>query len=207
MGFQSVQAAYGVTVGKPGTKAVLLSLAWHACDSCGIAWPGHKAIAADTEIGRSRISEALAELVAAGWLAVYRFPNGGRGLSTEYIVLQSVRKLSTAPCAECRKRMKNVPQSGPFTAAAAEKSPQGGRIGGKPSGKSSETVQTGNHQQSVTYQQSGSASPHESEPGTSPGENLFSEPPPRPTIPESAQDALRALGITLPTPKPEPRPA
>jgi hypothetical protein len=106
VGVLHIRLAYEVTAGGPGLKGVLLALADRACDDCGLAWPGIKYLSDRAELGETKTREAIRVLTNKGLLTVHGFAKGGRGLSTEYIVLPGVTKLSTAPCGKCREMMK-----------------------------------------------------------------------------------------------------
>jgi hypothetical protein len=205
VGFKQLEASYHVNAGDPGTKAVLCALAFHSCDTCGLAWPGVKLLVSETEFGATAVRKGLAAITASGLAAVFRFPHGGRGLSTEYVVLTHVRELSPAPCVDCGQRMKNPPRPGAFV---APNPPPRDAISGNPPGnpprnviKGTARVDTNSHS---TAQQSGSASPPEVETDLSVRPTL--DPSPASQIPADSQDALRALGLfTTPTDKSDPR--
>lgn len=179
-------------MGKPAVKAVLLALAWHSCEQCGTAWPGHSALAADTNLGRSAIAAALATLVQDGWLVIGRFPNGGRGLATEYVVLPSVRELSTAPCGICRTNMKKGPPAGQYYAMPGQNHPAPGPFPVETVRNRPENHPPGGHQQSVTTQQSGSAAPRADENSLSLATS-FDHPSDDPSVRSAAEDAVRAV--------------
>lgn len=106
MSNRHLHAALETTVGSPGAKSTLLLLADRACGECGLAWPGVETLMRWSEMGESSVRRALELLRERGLVAVHRFPKGGRGLSTEYVVLPHLPGLSTAPCAECGKKLK-----------------------------------------------------------------------------------------------------
>ena len=126
MGFKQLEAAYRLTAGKPSPKAVLLAMAWHSCDVCGTTWVPVRDLVDETELGRTTVSDALSALTRDGWLNIGRFPHGGRGLSTEYVVTTHLRELSPAPCGKCRENMKKPPASGWFYSFAGGNQPAGG---------------------------------------------------------------------------------
>ena len=107
MGWKALQATLAVEVGSASRKWVLALLAWRSCDSCGLAWPGVGRICDDTEMGERSVQNALAELAKAGLIEPRSYATGGRGRSTEYVVLPSRAGLSTAPCQECGQRRRN----------------------------------------------------------------------------------------------------
>lgn len=95
------------TRGGPLTKTVLRELADRACEFCGLTWPGVKAISDDTQVGVTRVREAVGELVDDGLVSVHAYPNGGRGRSTVYRVLPGhVKHSREAPCRRCQDAMK-----------------------------------------------------------------------------------------------------
>ena len=116
VGVFHIRAAYETTAGGPGLKAVLACMADRACDVCGLAWPGIPYLAERTEIPERRVSAHLAALKASGLIAVHGYSTGGRGRTTEYIVLPQVSKLSTAPCEKCGQRRKTLSPRAVFTA-------------------------------------------------------------------------------------------
>ena len=196
MGFKTAEVAYPLTVGSPGDKSVLAALAFHACDDCGLTWAGVNLLSADTEMGKTRLREALANLVAAGHLRIYRFPHGGRGLSTEYVVLPQHPRLSTAPCGKCVIKMKKPPQGGGFAKKSGENPPHGGAFpvsgNAKATGSGPESHRTGGDHQSENNHQSGSASPPVTKPSLSLG-LTFEHPANDPAGLTASQDALRAV--------------
>lgn len=187
MGFKHLAVAYRTETGAPSRRAILCALAFRACDSCGLCWPGLGWLMEATEVSERSAQTALAELAKAGLVAVRRYSRGGRGVSTEYVVLPSLAKLSTAPCEECAQRMK-TPQS--LRGIAVTNS-------AKPRKSVSVTPQNvGDHHTENLYQ-SGPAAPSKSEsslPLASP-----SDPPGQ--IPPEARSALVALDLLSPAPE------
>lgn len=98
--------ALELTIGSPGAKSVLLVLADRACGTCGLCWPGVNKIAEWTEMGPTSIRKALDTLRERGLIIASGYETGGRGRTTEYVVLPHLPGLSTAPCVECVKRRK-----------------------------------------------------------------------------------------------------
>lgn len=90
------------------TKLVLLALADHACEECGLAWPGRRLLGQKTLLGPTRIGKAVDELLAVGLVVVHAYPKGGRGRSTEFVVLPGL-KLSPPPCPRCLEAQKPKP--------------------------------------------------------------------------------------------------
>lgn len=93
-------------MGAEGRKAVLTALAYRACDECGLCWPGLRWLGQATEISERQVRRILTELATAGHIVVRRYSRGGRGVSTEFVVLPIVKKVFTAPCGRCLGRMK-----------------------------------------------------------------------------------------------------
>lgn len=185
MGVVHIRAAYAITVGSPGAKAVLLCFADRACDECGLAWPGMAYLSERTEIGVNRTREHVKQLVSGGFLAVHAYAKGGRGVSTEYVVLPHVAKLSTAPCGKCRGMKKSPPPGVGFS------------TGGKsiPSRSEPKTLPPGitpsikNHYPSATP---------EGNPGGEPAGSrglVGADSQGPPTVPTEALTILRGLGI------------
>ena len=199
MGVRQSEAAYAAPVAGVTTQAVLSCMAWHACNNCGLAWAGAKALVAETKASRSSVGECLAALRDAGYLEVFRYPNGGRGLTTEYIVMPQLDR-APAPCPSCRGKMKNPPAGGTFM----EKVPAGGTFGvnlpgkvpdqgPKPTGRPVPNSQS-------TEQQSGVASLRATKPGLPAGANLASHPADDPEAREAARMAVEAVrGFPTPT--------
>jgi len=98
----------------PLSKLVLMRLAWHACETCGLAWPSNRTLCLKTGIGETRVRASLDELTAAGHLRIHAYATGGRGRSTQYIVLPSLAGLSTAPCGKCQWNLQNPSRREPF---------------------------------------------------------------------------------------------
>lgn len=104
MSNRHIDAAWQVKV--PGRqKLILLALADHACDECGLAWPGVSRLAERTGIGATTLREDLQALTDAGWLEIRRYPRGGRGRATEYVVLRAYVEVGQAPCSECARKL------------------------------------------------------------------------------------------------------
>ena len=145
MGFRQQAAALKIQL-PPSPKNVLNILAFHACDLCGRAWPGVPTIALETGLSPRAVQDALKELRDRPELVtVYRYPKGGRGVSTEYLVMPAVAKLSTADCSRCGNRTDTMHVAHPLTSAEHEKGANQG----------SKRVRQTYHQQSVQPQQSG----------------------------------------------------
>lgn len=82
-------------------RLLLLAYARHACQNCGLCWPGNVRLQLLTGMGRTTITAVARRLVDAGHLRVHAYARGGRGMATEYVVLPKELALSTAPCAKC----------------------------------------------------------------------------------------------------------
>jgi hypothetical protein len=108
MGFAQSRAALGVKL-PPGPKNVLNVLAFYACELCGHARPGVALIMLNTGLGERAVRQALEELRSnPEILRVWAYPKGGRGVTTEYIVMPGVAKLSTADCQYREKHTKSL---------------------------------------------------------------------------------------------------
>lgn len=104
MSNRHIDAAWQVKL--PGRqKLILLALADHACDECGLAWPGIPRLAERTGIGATTLREDVQALTDAGLIEIRRYPRGGRGRATEYVVLRAYVEVGQAPCAECARKL------------------------------------------------------------------------------------------------------
>jgi hypothetical protein len=104
MGFRQSAAALKATA-PPIVKHVLSVLAFHACEDCGLAWPGVSLIARETGLTERPVKDALVSLRSRPDLVtVHAYSKGGRGRTTEYVVMPSVARLSTSECGKCAKR-------------------------------------------------------------------------------------------------------
>lgn len=121
MGVVSIGLAYSLNIGDGVTKAVLIALADSACDTCGLAWPGMACLERKTEFGATAIRKALSELSAQGIVHARAYVKGGRGRSTEYILLSRFRELSTAPCVKCQANMAKPPRGGGYDKGGTHK--------------------------------------------------------------------------------------
>lgn len=178
MGFRQQAAALKIQL-PPGPKNVLNVLAFHACDLCGRAWPGVPTLALETGLSPRAVKDALAELRDKPELVtIYRYSKGGRGVSTEYIVIPAVAKLSTADCGRCSNRTDTVHMAHPLTNAGP----------GNGANSVFETVRQTYHQQSIQPQQSGGEPA--SEPAAASPNGLGVEPnPPTSRFPDTSPQA------------------
>ncbi len=107
MGFAQERAALRVQLHHVH-KHVLQVLAWHACQHCGLSRPGVWLICAETGLAERAVRDALKVLrthqgengkldLARPW----RYAKGGKGLTTEYVVMPEVAKFSPDQCAKC----------------------------------------------------------------------------------------------------------
>ena len=187
MGFRQSAAALKVTA-PPIVKHVLSVLAFHACEDCGLAWPGVKLLAIETGLAERTVRDTLVTLRSMPTLVtVVSYATGGRGRTTEYVVMPSVARLSTSDCGKCAKRC--AAQQGLTTT---------GRLKGAPQRK--ETLRTTAYQPSVEHRTisdepaSGPAAPAPDgsgvEPRNPPGPRS-DQPSDRqpPTLPQSAAEA------------------
>lgn len=90
----------------PLERLVLLAYARHACEHCGLCWPGTVRLELMTLASRTAIATARRSLVDKGMLRIHAYPRGGRGMSTEMVVLPKDVELSTAPCGKCVDNLK-----------------------------------------------------------------------------------------------------
>ena len=192
MGYKAADVAARVVAGSPSAKAVLNAMARRACDACGLTWAGVGAIASDTELGKTTIRDNLSRLTRDGLLVVARFPQGGRGLSTEYIVLPGLMKLSPAPCGRCASEMKKAPPAGAFARMSSGKAPGGGGFSSvsdpKGTGSHPEKAPPAGDHQSENKHQSGTESETSLPLGLT-----FDHPSDDPMGRQAAKDALRAV--------------
>jgi hypothetical protein len=88
----------------PGIKHVLQCLAYRACGLCGHARPSAPLLALDTGMSERSVRDALVELRQnPQLLKVWAYSKGGRGVTTEYIVMPELAKLSTTDCPDWGK--------------------------------------------------------------------------------------------------------
>ena len=208
MGHYAGDVAAAIIVGNPGDKAVLNALARRCCKDCGLTWAGVRALGQDTEMSESRIRQALKALTDVRQIVAVRYPRGGRGLTTEYVVLPYVVELSTAPCERCVENMRNPPPRGAFAKVVGEKPPGYGPFTGLPGGKPSR-LGAENPPQSTTHPEEnthpeGNAARSESETSLSLG-SAFDHPSDDPMGRQAAKDALRAVeALSGPETRPKP---
>jgi hypothetical protein len=146
-----VAAGYRISLGNaPATKSVLIAIADAGCNACGLAWPGAPLLESKTELGNSTVRKSLNELERQGLIRTVRYPNGGRGVTTEYLVLEHVVELSPAPCEECRKRMKNPPPAGTYNKSVTNKPATTERVSGETRHHRAKNPPPRGDQQSVT---------------------------------------------------------
>jgi len=104
MGFAQEAAAWKVEL-PHAVKVVLVYLAFRACRSCGRAYPGVPLMVSATGLGERAVRAALEHLRRRPeLLTVYRYPLGGRGVTTEYVVIPELAELSPAACGECQSK-------------------------------------------------------------------------------------------------------
>jgi hypothetical protein len=100
VGFAQEKAALAVKL-EHIPKHVLQVLAFRACGTCGHARPGVAQIALDTGLGERSVRDALVELrQRPELLKVYRYPKGGRAVTTEYIVMPELAKVIPTDCGD-----------------------------------------------------------------------------------------------------------
>jgi hypothetical protein len=144
-------------------KITLLAESEHACEYCGLAWPGNTRLAEMTGLGRTALHEALKELKRLGLIEEIAYGKGGRGCSTVVRVLPAM-EYCAAPCPKCKANLERPKANVPRKLAAAqtirkpagnpERKPSGnqhgidhagngagiGRVSAKPSARDAETV-------------------------------------------------------------------
>jgi hypothetical protein len=144
-------------------KITLLAESEHACEHCGLAWPGNTRLAEMTGLGRTALHEALRELKRLGLIEEIAYGKGGRGCSTVVRVLPAM-EYCPAPCPKCVANLERPTKAVPRKLAAAqtvrkpagnpERKPSGnqhgidhggngagiGRVCGIPSAQGAETV-------------------------------------------------------------------
>jgi hypothetical protein len=155
VGHVLVSAAYRIQIGNPTTKAVLIALADAGCNACGLGWPGVPLLSEKTELGGSTVRRSLEALTKQGLIRILRYPNGGRGVATEYRVLEQVIELSTCPCGNCRLKMKNPPAAGTYDIHGTPKPSRSERVSGNTLSLTRENPPAAGTQQSVTSNSQG----------------------------------------------------
>lgn len=200
MSYQHTERAIALPL-EGGTKLVLVLFAFRACPTCGLCWLGTKRLMAETGLGETRIQKALRELRDGGLLKIHAYASGGRGRSTEYIVLPQHMELSTAPCGECRVRMKNPPRGEGFDKGGTEKPPATRGVSAKPPAPRGKTPWTGTDQQLVNNNSHASG----------PGQNLTggvsdADLDPTPPTPQNSAQALQDVEDMVSGRKPTPTP-
>lgn len=128
------------------TQHVLHALADHACECCGLAWPSVPTLAAKCNLGATTVREALDRLERAGLLRVHAYPQGGRGRSTQYVVLPELAELSTAPCGKCAGNLRNPPPRVGFDKSVTDKPTAARGVSAKPTAPAVKTHRRGDPQ-------------------------------------------------------------
>lgn len=191
MGFRQESAALKVRGLTPTAKHVLQVLAFHACEKCGRSRPGVPLLMDETALAERAVREALETLRGKPeLLSVYRYPRGGRGVTTEYIVMAGVARVSTADCGFCTSRGDTL-----HTAQGKR-----GRRGENPAPEGSKTLHHGGNQPSVQPQPSASlrsaAGPSGPEVEPPPPTPPLTSPTP-PPAPQSATEVRELIDHTL----------
>jgi hypothetical protein len=104
-----IEAAWDARVGGRA-KPVLLAYAHHACQHCGLAWPGIPRVAERCEKGVNSVREIVAQLVKDGHLELFSHPRGGKGCTTIYRVLPGPVACDRAPCEQCWVNLRLTPK-------------------------------------------------------------------------------------------------
>jgi hypothetical protein len=190
MGFAQEKAALAIKL-PHGVKHVLQCLAFRACGTCGHARPSVPLLALDTGMSERAVRDALVELrQRPDLLAVWAYSKGGRGRTTEFIVMPALAKLSTMDCADWGKHSNTLRQ---LPGIDNSVTPKPGKIG-------SETLrQTAYHPSIHTHPSGGEpASGHAAPAPDGSGVEPRNPPGPRsdhpsdgqpPTLPQSAAEA------------------
>jgi len=208
MGFAQERAALAVKL-PPGVKHVLQCLAFRACGTCGHARPSVPLLALDTGMSERAVRDALVELREHTELVkVWAYSKGGRGVTTEYVVMPGLARLSPPDCADWGKHTNTLRH---MQGIARAESAKPGKIG-------SETLRQTSYHPSEHTHPSGEApakaagSPPIGEPpagGRSatgpdgpavepPPESPLSDPPPRaPQTPAEVAAYVKAISARL----------
>lgn len=105
-------------------KLILYALGNCACKACGLAWPGMTYLRAKTGLGETAISAGLKALLRDGHVTVRKYGHGGRGRTTEYIVIPGLWPPSIdAPCEVCDANMAKPAASRPVSGSQGHKPP------------------------------------------------------------------------------------
>ena len=192
MSWSHLDAAANLEGLPPAAKSVLMHVAQPACEACGIAWPGVPWLERKSGLGKTAIRAALEWLVKAGHLKIYAYPQGGRGMSTEYIVLPQLTELSTTPCGECRSRMKRHRLAVGIDQSVTPKPTARRWVSAKPTAQTTQNPPRGGDQsfiESESFTRTSGPSPSARGSATPPP----SEPPPPTNAQESYQAVLRLV--------------
>jgi hypothetical protein len=181
-------------------KLTLMVVSAHACDYCGMAWPGVRKLCEETGMGATAVRGALDWLVKEGHLEVRAYAHGGRGRSTEYIILPRIRELSTAPCGKCQFHQANPSRGEGFGKDVTRKPTATRGVSAKPTARKAKTHRTGGDQLTREHQLTTGADLAE-KPGSGAATPPSSDPPPIPTTAAEARAAVNAmvdgLGATM----------
>jgi hypothetical protein len=116
-------------------KLVLLAQADHACDYCGLGWPGLRLLGEKTGVGKTGLRDALEKLLGLGLVELHAYGQGGRGCSTVYRVLPALIG-AQAPCPKCQANLRTPAVPAPRKPRAAETARTSGRYSSaKPTGR------------------------------------------------------------------------
>lgn len=100
-------------------KITLLAFSEHACEHCGLAWPGNARLSEMTGLGRTALHEALRELKRLGLVEEIAYGQGGRGCSTVVRVLPEM-EYCAAPCPRCKANLELPKKPVPRKMVAAQ---------------------------------------------------------------------------------------
>jgi hypothetical protein len=184
-------------------KLLLYDLAIRACPRCGLTWPGVPNLMRSTGMGETLLRDTLGELSRKdrALIVVHRYPTGGRGRATEYVVLPAHTELSTAPCGECQSRQKT-----PRVAKGIEGTnpPRGEGYSQYPTESTAIPHARVTHQQEVQQQQEGALT-RAADPQATPS-GAATPPrhgPPPSTATEARQEVERMLDASEPPRRPD----
>ena len=171
MAYDHDDAAWDLRPTNPTAHHVLLCLAHAACAQCGVTWIGVRGICDRTGVGINAVRQALAWLTREDFIRIHRYPKGGRGRSTEYIVLPQLVKLSTPLCGKCERNQNTHTPGVGYDKGGTDKSHTPGvGFSENPHGNGAETHLPGVGQQGITTQQGSALSRGPQEVATPPVE-------------------------------------
>jgi hypothetical protein len=93
-------------------KSLLWCVSYHCCRYCGLIWLGIPRMVLECCMNEHRIRAAIAELEQRGLLQARFFLKGGRGKTTEYVVLPGHLALQAPRCNKCVENQSKTPTPG-----------------------------------------------------------------------------------------------